>query len=536
MYIFGLTFFVFLFFAPDTITYAEDPFTLTGNFVVIWGDGKPGTDPEIPIVYMLAQDDGPTVELAISDEVLGAVGGKVALNRRHVTVEVVSPSRASNGESLNVLSITIDDMEGAIEKPSALTGSQSFVTIRCSFSDSPGVVGYATANYTYFQGMYGGTYPGLDHYWRELSYDLINMAGSATFPAGATTWYMLPGTQASYAPTPGSGSNANLNQLFADCVAAADPFVNFSNYDGINLMFDGNLDCCAWGGGRYVTIDGVFKFWPTTWEPPWGWRNISVMGHEIGHSFGFPHSDNGDGDVDTYDNPWDIMSNAWGSGLSDATYGNLGQHTNPYHKGDIAAWLPGKYTTVANGTQATITLDRMAQPTTSNDLGIKVPIGATGGFYTVEARGLVGYDAGLPSSGVVIYDVNTIRASEAWLTPNPSHPNPNTTGGYWAVGEVYNDAGNNITISVLGAVGNGFTVSVNNNAVSSACPDCPADGIITNATYPAGKTCSCSNATSIILGSNVTVESGAIVTFTAPKVTVQPGFHGANGSTIYIKQ
>ena len=70
----------------------------------------------------------------------------------------------------------------------------------------------------------------------------------------------------------------------------------------------------------------------------------------------------------------------------------------------------------------------------------------------------------------------------------------------------------------------------------SSCPDCPANGIINNATYPSGQTCSCSNATSITLGSNVTVESGAIVTFTAPKVTVQPGFHGANGSTISIKQ
>ena len=70
----------------------------------------------------------------------------------------------------------------------------------------------------------------------------------------------------------------------------------------------------------------------------------------------------------------------------------------------------------------------------------------------------------------------------------------------------------------------------------STCPDCPANGVITNATYPAGQTCSCSNATSITLGSNVTVESGAIVTFTAPKVNVQPGFHGANGATIHIKQ
>jgi len=533
MYIFGLTLYVFLFFAPDKITYAEDPFTLTGYFVVIWGDGKPGTDPESPIIYMLAQDDGPTVELAISDEVLGAVGGKVALNRRHVTVEVVSPSRASNGEPLNVLSITIDDIERAIEKPSALTGSQPFVTIRCSFSDSPGVVGYATANYTYFQGMYGGTYPGLDHYWRELSYDLINMAGSATFPAGATTWYTLPGTQASYVSDPWNGSNPDLTQLFTDCVAAADPFVDFSNYDGINLMFDGRLGCCAWGGGRYATIDGVNKFWPATWEPPWGWGNISVMGHEIGHSFGFPHSDNGDGDTNTYDNPWDVMSDP--GGLSDATYGNVGQHTNPYHKGDITAWLPGKYTTVANGTQATITLDRLAQPTTSNDLGIKVPIGATGRFYTVEARGLVGYDAGLPSAGVVIYEVNTSRASDAWLVPNPSHSNPNTTGGYWAVGEVYNDAGNNITISVVAVVGNGFTVLVNNNATVTSCS---GDVVVIPppATFMSGSIYNCEATISITVGPGVTIQSGATVNLTAPIITLQPGVTIESGAVVNMKQ
>lgn len=70
----------------------------------------------------------------------------------------------------------------------------------------------------------------------------------------------------------------------------------------------------------------------------------------------------------------------------------------------------------------------------------------------------------------------------------------------------------------------------------SSCPPCPANGVITNAIYRAGTTCSCSNATAITLGSDVTVENGATVTFTAPKVTVQPRFHGANGSTIYIKQ
>ena len=70
----------------------------------------------------------------------------------------------------------------------------------------------------------------------------------------------------------------------------------------------------------------------------------------------------------------------------------------------------------------------------------------------------------------------------------------------------------------------------------SECPDCPEDGVITNATYRTGTTSYCSNATAKTLGRDVAVENGATVTFTAPKVTVQPGFHGANGSTIYIKQ
>jgi len=71
---------------------------------------------------------------------------------------------------------------------------------------------------------------------------------------------------------------------------------------------------------------------------------------------------------------------------------------------------------------------------------------------------------------------------------------------------------------------------------SSSCPDCPSEGVITNATYRAGTTCSCSNATSITLGGNVTVENGATVTFKAPIITVNPGFHAENGSTVYIKQ
>ena len=86
---------------------------------------------------------------------------------------------------------------------------------------------------------------------------------------------------------------------------------------------------------------------------------------------------------------------------------------------------------------------------------------------------------------------------------------------------------------------------------SSGCPDCPANGIITNAIYPLSKTCSCSNDTSITLN-NVTVEGN--VTFIAPSVSgavtienqatitiytktvrLGSGFHAKSGSTVNIR-
>ena len=63
-------------------------------------------------------------------------------------------------------------------------------------------------------------------------------------------------------------------------------------YDGINMMFNSNFDNgYAWGGARYMTLDGETKLWRTTWEPPWAYHSISVIAHEMGHGFGLPHSD-----------------------------------------------------------------------------------------------------------------------------------------------------------------------------------------------------------------------------------------------------
>ena len=69
------------------------------------------------------------------------------------------------------------------------------------------------------------------------------------------------------------------------------------------------------------------------------------------------------------------------------------------------------------------------------------------------------------------------------------------------------------------------------------CPDCSNDPVLLqNVTFTSGTDCECAGTTSITIGPGVTVQSGATVTFKAPIVKLQPGFHAEDGSTVNIDQ
>ncbi|MBL7102265.1 MAG: hypothetical protein ISS60_05865, partial [Desulfobacteraceae bacterium] len=86
----------------------------------------------------------------------------------------------------------------------------------------------------------------------------------------------------------------------------------------------------------------------------------------------------------------------------------------------------------------------------------------------------------------------------------------------------YDTAGNILTKKVVLRTG------------CTACSSSPVE--LTNVTFTSGTTCECSDDTSITIGTGVTIKSGANITFKAPTVKIQSGFHAETGSVVNIKQ
>lgn len=433
--------------------------TSSGWLNIVWGDGSEG---QSETIYTLTDDNGQVTPLFLEETLSRAAGGILSFDRKRVNVEGVwaGPlSRQGEATGLKVTSIFLAPLPrtGALgdEDYPAVIGSKPWITIMCKFSD----FAVEPKNLAFFQGMYGNVKPGLDHYWRELSYNTVNVSGSS-----ASGWFTLPHPEAYYNPTDTLGGT-NLSLLANDCIAAADPSVNFSLYTGINMMFNTDFDNgYAWGGSRTLTLDGVTKTWSTTWEPPWAYASISVIQHEMGHGFGLPHSSGAYGQ--TYDNAWDVMSKDRYNcaAATDPTYGCIAQHTISYHK-DKLGWIPsGQKITVPSGSSSTIMLEQLALPATSNYKMAQIPIGGSSThFYTVEARRLTGYDVKLAGAAVIIHEVDTTRSRPAYVIDPDLNGNTADAGAMWVAGETFTDTANNISVRVDAATATGFQVTIKNN-------------------------------------------------------------------------
>ena len=444
------------------------------------------------ITYVLTEDSGERHELLLDVELMRPLGGPVALNRKRVTVggvweqsgpaaagkfRVSSIELAASPEETSVLESSPDGTSALQTTSQAVvTGSQAWVTILCRFADATDVTPYPVSH---FEKLMGSSYPGLEHYWREVSDGNIPDLGGSV----VVGWYNLPRPRSYYISTREDGTEGfEFERAVADCTAVADADVFFPDFDGINLVFNQQSDALAWsqGGGWRLTKDGQTRFYGVTWMHPNHSESYpSVMAHEMGHAAGLLHSsgpygqDDPDSSPTTYDSQWDVMSGGQ-SLFPYPGYGYLGVHTIAYHK-DFLGWIPSdrKYVAPHNSTR-TITLERLAQPGSEGYLMAHIPIGdSPTDFYTVETRLFVSYDDEIPDEAVVIHKVDTTLADRlAQVIDIDNNGDPNDAGAMWTPGEIFTDSENGLQVSIDVAYPTGYRVTINTNpATFSTCID-----------------------------------------------------------------
>jgi M6 family metalloprotease-like protein len=448
-----------------TIAHAKESTTVIGRLLVVWGDDSRGMSSQR---FYLVEDQTQSMFQVLLDEQMSAHQQTLQqLNGHAVTVvgSYLSGTETQSGGSQALVAQDIQplasSLQGQADIPSgAITGSQPWVSVLCKFAD----IADEPKPLSYFANQYSDAYPGLDSYWREASYNAIDLQGSL-----AVGWFTLPHPRSYYIYDSNADGHVDMNfeTITNDCVAVADAAVYFPSFAGINLMFNSDLDDYAWGISAYpLEVDGVVGTWYMTWEPPWGYSAQTVMAHEMGHGLGFPHSGvvglpYGQGQGDR----WDIMGDGWAdcANLTDPTYGCLPQHTVTYHKDSVGWIAPGSKHMVAAGSQATILLEQTALPQTASFLMGQIAIrGSSTHFYTAEMRRKAGYDVKLPGEGVIIHDVVTTRSEPAQLIDVDNNGDTGDGGAIWLPGEAFTDLANNIDLSVNANHATGAQVTIRN--------------------------------------------------------------------------
>ncbi|MEV6649248.1 M6 family metalloprotease domain-containing protein [Streptomyces sp. NPDC051219] len=336
------------------------------------------------------------------------------------------------------------------------TGEIRALNLMIDFSDAPGE-GKASDRLAEF-------FPQTTEWFRTSSYGRLIYRPEAPLK----DWLRMPLPFAAYGIDRGSPYEPGYRELVQHIIAAADPDVDFSAYDIVNILVTPNagpsaldtvLSVTFSGNGDAPYADGVplsnASFVYSRQDDGSGSHEETgyrVLPHENGHVFGLPdlYTADGGGAV----GHWDIMSEDWGAN----------NDLLAWHKWKLG-WLDGGQISCASIPGVS---DHVLTPLATKG-GTKmafIPVSRTTG-YAVEVRTRAGNDEVVCRPGVLIYHVDTdVDTGQGPITVSDSavdsggctrQPNVHTelSDAPYRPGETFADIENQISVSVVGELRNG---------------------------------------------------------------------------------
>ncbi|MEU9982079.1 M6 family metalloprotease domain-containing protein [Streptomyces sp. NPDC050856] len=276
------------------------------------------------------------------------------------------------------------------------TGEIRALNLMVDFPDAPGE-GPAMSRFAEF-------FPQTTDWFRVSSYGRLRYRAEAPLP----DWLRMPMPFVEYGIERGSPYEPGYRRLVEDIVAAADPKVDFSAYDLINVLvtpnagpsaldtvlsvtFSGNSDAPYADGTPLANTSFVYSR-QDDGSGSYDETGYRVLPHENGHVFGLPdlYTAEGGGAV----GHWDIMSEDWG-----ANNDLLG-----WHKWKLG-WLDGEQVRCA-ATSGSHEYELTPLATRGGAKLVFVPLTTESG-YAVEVRTRDGNDEAVCEPGVLIYHVQS---------------------------------------------------------------------------------------------------------------------------------
>lgn len=359
-------------------------------------------------------------------------------------------------EGLPTTDIMLKSQQPPFQVP--VTGLQRIIVILVEFTDVKHVESRNSIETTVFSRM--------DAYWKEVSFDSIQISGSAVGWSSLGHSMAYYGADGKVRDDPDNDGRSESWWLVRDAVEKADPDVDFRQYSHVMIVHAGagqesdrtKTDLIWSVHYSYLhvsTNDGItVESACITPEYEIDGDPLGPYCHEFGHELGLPDLYDVDGDQD-FVGRWCLMGKGSWNGQP---RGSTPAHPMGWCKARLGWLSTERIKTVYSSETASIdSLDSI----TSKFQILKIPL-TDETYYLVEVRLKRGFDSSLPSEGVLVSFIDERkRSGEGIVRLIDANPNTETLNdAAWTRGQTFRDAQNDISITVESLIGPSYSVRI----------------------------------------------------------------------------